>query len=183
MIECLNPNKTQSIPCPIKLKLKLKFKSGKKRLKLAQFFLHLYMAQFNAFYFCKMGQCPCFEPNGPNGPLLPLFLWQNGHCACIVSNDPNPIFFCHPIVFFNTSNNVLAAIHMDCTLAGCSSSHEAACIKGKKSLTGAHRLPASPASKASLVTSSRCEQRLNGASMAPEMALVAAPKNGTSNGA
>ena len=35
---------------------------------------------------------------------------------------------------------------------------------GRKSLTGALRLPASSASKASLVTSHRCERRLNGAS-------------------
>ena len=130
------------------------------------------MAQFNAFYFCRMGHCPCFELNGPNGPLLPLFLWQNGHCACTVSNGPNPFFFCQPMDLFNTGSNVLTAIHVDCILAGCSSSHEAACIRGRKSLTSAHRLPASPASKASLVTSSRCEQCLNGAGCSP--------KNGTS---
>ena len=66
---------------------------------------------FNAPLFCKMGQCSCIEPNGPNSPLLPLFLlWQNGlwlpphgptfscslmlckmgHCACTVPNSPNP---------------------------------------------------------------------------------------------
>ena len=75
--------------------------------------------------------------------------------------------------FFNTCSNVLAAIHVDCTFAGCSSSHEATCIRSRKSLTGALRLPAS---KASLVTSSRCEQRLNGASCrrekTPETTLV-----------
>ena len=94
--------------------------------------------------------------------------------------------------FFNTCSNVLATIHVDCTLVGCSSSHEVACIRGKKSLTGVLQLPTSSASKASLVTSSRCEQCLNGApkgrllpmrkdtwnsvGIAPEMALVAAPK-------
>ena len=138
------------------------------------------MAQFNAFYFCKMGHCPCFElngPNGPNGPLLPLFLWQNGHCACTVSNGPNPFFFCQPMDLFNTGSNVLTAIHVDCILAGCSSSHEAACIRGKKSLTSAHRLPASPASKASLVTSSRCEQRLNGVGCSPKKWHFNAPEN------
>ena len=69
---------------------------------------------------------------------------------------------------------------------------EVAYIRGRTSLTGALRLPASPTSKASLVTSSHCEQRLNGApkghflsvwkeawngtGIAPEMALVVAQK-------
>ena len=44
------------------------------------------------------------------------------------ATEPKILFFCHPVDCFNTSNDVLVATHVDCTLAGCNPSHEAAYI-------------------------------------------------------
>ena len=51
------------MPNKIKIKIQNQAKKG------LNYFLNLYMPQFNAFYFCKMAHCPFFEPNGPNSQL------------------------------------------------------------------------------------------------------------------
>ena len=124
------------------------------------------------FIFAKWATAHALNLMGPMGLCFPYFYGKMGIVHALYLMAQIFLFFCHPMDLFNTDSNVLTAIHVDCIPAGCSSNHEAACIRGRKSLTSAHRLPASPASKASLVTSSRCEQRLNGAGCSP--------KNGTS---
>ena len=133
-----------------------------------------------SFIFAKWATVHALNPMGPIASYLkahnlsgaPSYFMISHYFNITCNPKPKILFFCHLVDCFNTGSDVLAATHVDCILAGCSSSHEVACIRGRKSLTSAHRLPASPASKASLVTSSRCEQRLNGAGCSP--------KNGTS---
>ena len=99
--------------------------------------------------------------------------------------EPKILFFCHPMDCFNTGSDVLAATHVDCTLAGCSPSHEAVCSASTRRANDDLQPKNNGVSNGAWTALRwwlRCA--LNGAWTTPSNSawttLVIAPKNGTS---
>ena len=147
-----------------------------------------------SFIFAKWATVHALNPMGPIASYLkahnlsgaPSYFMISHYFNITCNPKPKILFFCHLVDCFNTGNDVLAATHVDCTLARCSPSHEAVCSASTRrvndDLQPKKKNGVSNGAWTALRWWLRCA--LNGAWTTPSnsawTALVVAPKNGTS---
>ena len=146
-----------------------------------------------SFIFAKWATVHALNPMGPIASYLkthnlsgaPSYFMISHYFNITCNPKPKILFFCHLVDCFNTGSDVLAATHVDCTLAGCSPSHEVVCSASTRRANDDLQPKNNGVSNGAWTALRwwlRCA--LNGAWTTPSnsawTALVIAPKNGTS---